>query len=54
MINSHCKKYEHRFFTKILRTWAISERQVIERHLPDNRHNKTYFILSPNDNIISH
>ena len=47
MINFHCKKeYEHRSFTKLLRTWAISEMHGIERHLPDNRHNKNmlYFI----------
>ena len=54
MINFHCKKYEHMSFTKLLRTWANSERHDIERHLPDNRLNKTCFILSLNDNIISH
>ena len=53
MINFHCKKYEHRSFNKLLRTWAISERHVIERYLPDNRHKKICFNSSLNDNIIS-
>ena len=37
------KKYEHGFFTDVLRSRAISERHIIERHLLDNRHIKIIF-----------
>ena len=36
-------KYEHWFFTKVLRTRDLYERHVIERHLSDNRHLKIMF-----------
>ena len=48
------KKSEHRFFIKVLRTWTISERHVIERHLSDNWHIKSCFILSAIGYVISH
>ena len=47
------KKYEHGFFTKVMRTSAISERHIIERHLQDNRHIKKRFILFAISNVIS-
>ena len=49
------QKYEHRFFTTVLRTWAISERHVIERHLSDNRLIKIMLhFLSAIGYLISH
>ena len=42
LISFHYRKYEHSFFTKVLRTRAISERDIIECHLSDNRQIKKH------------